>query len=132
NQDTSLAQVEAGSVDYDAGGHPGSEDARLWTTYGPDSDKAAAGKQQYFVNAQMGMNYFALNTSRDIFSKLKLRQAVNYAIDRAGLVASQGAYAGFATDQTLPPTMPGFTDGDIYPLDGPDLAKAKALIDEAG
>ena len=31
------------------------------------------------------------------------------------------------TDQYLPPAMRGFRDADIYPLDGPDLGRARAL-----
>jgi peptide/nickel transport system substrate-binding protein len=38
-----------------------------------------------------------------------------------------GSYAGKATDQILPPGLPGYEDFDAYPLDKPDFAKAKRL-----
>jgi ABC-type transport system substrate-binding protein len=42
------------------------------------------------------------------------------------------AGAGVATDQYLPPAMPGFRDTRIYPLDRPDLATAKRLAGGRG
>ena len=34
-----------------------------------------------------------------------------------------------ATDQLLPPVMPGFVDRELYPLDGSGLDEARALMD---
>ena len=50
----------------------------------------------------------------------KLRQAVNFAVDRKALTRERGPLAGTATDQYLPPALPGFRDARIYPLAGPD------------
>ncbi len=67
-----------------------------------------------------------LNTASPLFrDNPDLRQAVNYAVDRTAFTA--GDPGARVTDQFLPPTLPGFQDASIYPLGGPDLAKAKAL-----
>jgi peptide/nickel transport system substrate-binding protein len=108
NQDTSLLQTERGSVDYDLGGHPGTEDARLGRKYGVN-------KKQYFVNPDISTNYFGLNNSAAPFKgNLKLRKGINYAIDRKALITTQGAYAGRPTDQLLPPSLQGYKNAAIF------------------
>ena len=71
-----------------------------------------------------------LNTSRPLFADVKLRRAVNYAIDRRAL-----ARLGFSpstpapevpTDQYLIPGARGFRDAGIYPF-SPDVATARRL-----
>ena len=99
----------------------------LGREWGSESDNAADGKQRYFVDPVLAVEYIALNTSRPLFADVRMRQAVNYAIDRAALIRQAGAYAGTPTDQYLPPGVLGFEDADIYPLDGPDLEKAREL-----
>ena len=61
--------------------------SQLAARYGPGSPAAAHGNQQYFVNPQLELDYFVLNTHRPLFSDVRLRQAVNYAIDRRALAA---------------------------------------------
>ena len=57
-----------------------------------------------------------------------LRRAVNFAIDRAAIRRAAGSMLqSRLTDQYLLPGVPGFRDADIYPLDGPDLRRARAL-----
>jgi ABC-type transport system substrate-binding protein len=121
NQDTSLLQTKRGSVDYDLGGHPGTEDASLARQYGVN-------KKQYFVNPDISTNYFSMNNMHAPFAgDIGLRKAVNYAIDRKALIATQGAYAGHATDQLLPPTLQGFHNAGIFPTRS-NLAQAKKLL----
>ncbi len=85
-------------------------------------------KSQFFVVPSPGVRSFMLNTSRPLFrGNVKLRQAVNFAIDRRALTRELGPYSGTVSDQFMPPTMPGYRDARIYPLDGPDLRKARAL-----
>jgi peptide/nickel transport system substrate-binding protein len=85
-------------------------------------------RSQFWVQPGIGLRLLVLNTSGPLFRKNpKLRQAVNFAIDRRALTRELGAFAGRATDQYLIPGAPGFRDERIYPLTGPDLAKAKAL-----
>jgi len=121
NQDTSLLQTERGSVDYDLGGHPGSQDAALGRKYGIN-------KKQYFVNPDISTNYFSLNNLGAPFKgNLKARKAVNYAMDRKSLIATQGAYAGHATDQLLPPSLVGYKNASIFPFRS-NLSRAKSLL----
>jgi ABC-type transport system substrate-binding protein len=85
-------------------------------------------KSQFFILPSLAGRMFFLNTSRPLFRhNVKLRQAVNFAVDRKSLVREFGPYTATATDQFLPPLMPGFRDANIYPLKGPDLRKARAL-----
>ena len=71
---------------------------------------------------------FVLNTSRPLFrNNAKLRQAVNFAVDRKALTRELGPLAGTPTDQYLSPSQPGYKDERIYPLKGPDLRRARAL-----
>jgi YVTN family beta-propeller protein len=106
------------------------EASRLAAEYGPGSAAAIRGRQQYFVNPFLALDYFLLNTNRPLFSDVRLRQAVNYAIDRREL-ASQGSALGpplpdHPTDHYLPPWTPGYRNAHLYPLT-PDLVKARAL-----
>jgi peptide/nickel transport system substrate-binding protein len=120
-------QIEQGSVDWAADGVPPSSNAELGKKYGPNSQAAKDGKQQYFVNPILSFRYLALNTTRPTFKDEKVRQAVNFALDRRALLTQRGAFAGQATDQYLPPGIPGYKDADIYPLGAPNVDKAKQL-----
>jgi len=125
-------QVKSGQVDWAGDGIPPSEYASVWAQYGPTSAAGKAGKQQFFVNTQNLTWYIALNMSRPLFGQnANLRKAVNFALDRPNYLRQGGAYAGRPTDQILPPGMIGFKDVNIFPLQGPELAKAKALAGSA-
>jgi peptide/nickel transport system substrate-binding protein len=123
-----VLEVQKGQADYAADGVPPTSNSQLGPKYGPGSAAAKKGKQQYFVNPTLSFRYLALNTSRPLFKDAKLRQAVNYAIDRKALLTQRGAYAGQPTDHYLPPGTPGATGtGTLYPLTKTDVAKAKKL-----
>lgn len=79
-----------------------------------------------------GANIFfaSFNTEKKPFNDLRVRQAVNYAIDMDKLVNS--SYEGLATRAVnpMPPTIFGFNnDVKAYPY---DPEKAKELLAEAG
>lgn len=85
-------------------------------------------RSQFWVAPGAGLRMFVLNTSRRLFRKNpKLRQAVNFAANRAALTRELGAYFGGETDQYLLPAARGFQDERIYPLEVPDLKKAREL-----
>lgn len=113
----SLRQILDGAIDYAPSGLPESSYPQL----------AAEFPDQFFVNPTLGFRHLALNTSRPLFSEPRIRQAVNYAIDRPALVEAFGPFASTPTDNYLPPRMPGSADAHIYPLNGPDLATAREL-----
>lgn len=79
------------------------------------------------IEPQPTLAYLALNTERPLFKdNPKLRQAINFAIDRRVLTRQLGQYGGEPTDQLLTPGTPGYRDVRIYP-DAPDLDRARAL-----
>ena len=128
-----LEQVEAGTADY-ALELPREAGPRLESRYGPGSEAAKAGHQQYFISEASGLRILHMNTSRPLFSNARLRRAVSYAIDRQAL-AAQGRRAaevnpfnaGSPTDDYVPQFFPGAADYRLYPLDRPDLRRAKRL-----
>ncbi len=122
-----LLQIKKEQADYAADGIPPAAHGELGPAYGPGSQAAKEGAQQYFVNPTLAFRYLALNTERPLFADAKLRRAVNYALDRALLIRQRGAYAGRPTDQYLPYGLAGFRDERIYPLERADVATAKRL-----
>jgi YVTN family beta-propeller protein len=131
-----VAEVKAGTADYTTLFAPGTGGSllplisQLANRYGPGSKAAKAGAQQYFVDPfPLGLDYFVLNTHRPLFANPRMRQAVNYAIDRRALARlGDGAQPvpERPTDHYLPPAVPGFRAAHVYPLSG-DTAKAKQL-----
>jgi ABC-type transport system substrate-binding protein len=95
---------------------------------------------QFHSNPQAGTSFEDLNVTVPPFNNLKARQAVNYAVDRNTLVELWGGSSvAVATCQLLPPNFPGHKPYCPYttgPADGhyhgPDLAKARKLVDESG
>ncbi len=82
---------------------------------------------QFRAEPTISIYYFWMNTEQAPFNDVKVRQAVNYALEPAAL---ERIYAGTlkGTQQVLPPGMPGYKRFQLYPH---DMAKAKALIAEA-
>jgi YVTN family beta-propeller protein len=127
-----VAAVERAQADY-TGTVPAPALPRLTRLYGAGSPAARAGRQRLFVNPRVDVQYLVFNTRRRLFRVARMRRAVNYAIDRpalAGLNLVVGR--GRPTDQAVPFGMPGFRDAQIYPLGGPDLARAKRLAGPRG
>jgi peptide/nickel transport system substrate-binding protein len=82
---------------------------------------------QFRVEHPINLYLFWMNTEKPPFDDVKVRQAVNYAINPAAL---ERIYAGSlaATHQILPEGMPGHKPFDLYPH---DMAKAKELLAQA-
>jgi ABC-type transport system substrate-binding protein len=120
-------EVQKGDADYAADGLPPSVQAQLGEKFGPGSPAAKAGHQQYFVNPTLSFRYLALNTTRPLFQNVNLRKAVNYAIDRRALLIQRGAYAGVPWSHYLPGGVPGSPSRQPYPLNAPNVTKAKSL-----
>jgi YVTN family beta-propeller protein len=93
--------------------------------FGPASAAAKAGKERYFAPATAANRFLVFNTESGIFRSAKLRRAVNFALDRPALAAATN---DLPSGDFLPPGIPGSLGGkSLYPLRGPDLAKAQAL-----
>jgi peptide/nickel transport system substrate-binding protein len=112
---TRLAALRAGEVDLVSG---------LIPTYAEQVPKVA-------VTPGLEFPWLRLNTLKGPTSDPKVRQAINYAIDKGGLGESLYlGYAVLAEGQLLTPSHFGFNpEVSAYPYD-PD--KARSLLAEAG
>jgi ABC-type transport system substrate-binding protein len=119
NINQSLLQVKANEADYDLYGLPQTAAAQLSQQYGVN-------KGRFFVHTLNAVNYVAINMRR--VKDVSIRKAINVAIDRPAIVRQAGVLAGQPTDQILPPTVRGFEDAHLYPLNGPNVARAKSLM----
>jgi peptide/nickel transport system substrate-binding protein len=103
-----------------------------WMQNPPPSSRYTEVKEKYEgtqfrVEPTISTYYFWMNSQQAPFDDVKVRQAVNYAIDSKAL---ERIYAGQikGTQQILPPGMPGYEQFELYPY---DLEKAKEMIKEA-
>lgn len=120
-----LEQIERGEADFLGDGLPPEEEARLGAQYGLN------GPRFMVSTTSLQLDYLAMNTSRPLFSDVRVRRAVNFALDRPELLQLRGAHSGRVTDHILPPGMPGFRDDtDLFPLDGPDVTRARSELPE--
>jgi peptide/nickel transport system substrate-binding protein len=127
-----VTQVENGQADWiaNADSIPSDRLNELSTKY--------AG--QVHINPLLATWYFAFNTRIPPFNNLKARQAVNYATDRNALIKIYGGpKLATPTCQVLPPGIPGYKAYCPYTMNpgsgkwtGPDMAKARQLIDQSG
>jgi ABC-type oligopeptide transport system substrate-binding subunit/class 3 adenylate cyclase/predicted Ser/Thr protein kinase len=92
--------------------------------FGPESAAGKAGRQRYFLPAQSVIDWVRFNTARGMFRDARLRRAVNSALDRPSLAALTNSRP---SDALLPPGIPGAGADPIYPIDRPDLPRARAL-----
>jgi peptide/nickel transport system substrate-binding protein len=125
-----ISQVERGTSDYAANGEISvAEASRLVARFGIRSPAAKADHQQYFVYTEPELSFFALNSHRRLFSHARLREAVNYALNRRALARlgdMQSSMPDVPSDDYLPPGVPGHHQVNTYPQT-PDLAKARRL-----
>lgn len=115
NPSTQVNDVESGRTD--------------WMGNPPPADRYAAVKSKYEgsqfkVEPTISTYFFWMNTTQAPFDDVKVRQAVNYAVDPRALERIYAAQIT-GTHQILPPGMPGYKQFDLYPH---SLAKAKELV----
>ncbi|AQT78375.1 ABC transporter substrate-binding protein [Mycolicibacterium litorale] len=98
----------------------------------PDADRLPEVKAKYSsrfrLEDSINTYYFWMNTQKAPFNDIRVRQAINYAIDPEALNRVFGGRL-HPTQQILPPGMPGYEEYKLYP--GPNLDKAKQLLAEA-
>ena len=95
----------------------------------PDRIASVKGRGQLILRKTANTYYFWMNVNVAPFNKLKVRQAVNYAIDRKALQRIVWGGLGTPTQNVLPPTYPSYRKLDLYPH---NVAKARQLIQQAG
>ncbi len=114
-----------------------------WMFDEPPADRLAEmgtkNKDQVHVTPLTAWWYVPMNTRLAPFDNVKVRQAVNFAIDRKQLVnLFGGPVLASPVCQVLPPGFPGHEDYCPYTKDpgtkwsAPDLEKAKQLVEESG
>ena len=118
NPQTQVNDVEQGRYDWMQNPLPASRYQEI---------KSKFEGTQFVERPTISTYFFWMNTKEAPFDDVKVRQAVNYAVDPAAL---ERIYAGTmtATQQILPPAMPGYKKIDLYPH---SLSKAKAMVREA-
>ncbi|AHC23822.1 MULTISPECIES: ABC transporter substrate-binding protein [Mycobacteriaceae] len=98
----------------------------------PDADRLQEVKtrfgDRFRLEESINTYYFWMNNQTAPFNDVRVRQAVNYAIDPEALNRVFGGRLR-PTQQILPPGMPGYEEYKLYP--GPDMDKARALLAEA-
>ncbi|SON53766.1 Periplasmic oligopeptide-binding protein oppA [Hartmannibacter diazotrophicus] len=128
-EEAAINAIQNGQVDWLFDPPPADRLEELGTKYA----------DQVHVNPLSAFWYAPMNTNLAPFDNVKVRQAVNYAVDRDALV---GLYGGTVLAQPvcqiLPPDFPGHEDSCIYTQDpgtewsAPDMEKAKQLVEESG
>ncbi len=115
NPETAVNDVESGKLGWMEEPAPPDRFAELRERYSGSQLK---------ITPQIDLYYFWMNVNVAPFNDLRVRRAVNYAIDPAAL---QRIYAGTMrpVQQILPPAMPGHRTYTPYPH---DMKKAKELI----
>jgi len=130
--DAATTAIERGKADVMVGfGPPPNRLQEVETRYA----------SQVHVHPYSAVEYVFLNTRRAPFDDLRVRRALNYAIDRNEIVRIHGGpTVAEPTCQVLPPLIPGYRPMCPYTLDptasgawtAPDLAKARALVAASG
>jgi peptide/nickel transport system substrate-binding protein len=119
-----ISAVEDGQADMLMGPIPSESRAPLAQRYGVN-------KGQFFrIPGRAGTAALVFNTSSPLFrDNVALRQAVNFALDRAAIVGQtpSGLLSNTPTDQISSSWIPGWKNYSLYPLTGPDLARARSL-----
>jgi ABC-type oligopeptide transport system substrate-binding subunit len=125
-QNQSILQVKAGQADY--------EPLVPAAAAGALGEEFGLNKGRFFVKPTSVTQYWALNSlAGEPLNNVKLRQAINWAIDRPAQVRVAGKYGGRRTSQILPPAMPGFLkSNNIYAYNGANVAKAKQVAGDVG
>jgi peptide/nickel transport system substrate-binding protein len=130
-EDPAIAFDRLGSDELDRMTEPRPEDVASLQAAHPD---------QVALWPNAFTTFIHLDARKPPFDDVRVRQALNYAIDRDHVVGLLGGPTSHRpTCQILPPNFPGYEPFCPYTLDpdrgvwsAPDLDRARALIEEAG
>jgi ABC-type transport system substrate-binding protein len=122
-----VALADRGQLDYLPPDFEGesllSVSGPLDRSYGAGSAAGRAGDQRYLYRAIPAWDGVVMNAARPLFRDVRMRRAVEYALDRRMLARN---YDDLPSDGIVPPAVPGFGAQLAYPLT-PDLEKARHL-----
>ncbi|MCV3765841.1 ABC transporter substrate-binding protein [Rhizobium sp. TRM95796] len=116
-----LLRLQKGEVDIAGDGIPPAKFLEI--------KNSPEGKQMIVDGEQLHTGYITLNTKVKPFDNVKVRQAVNMAVNKERITRILNGRATPA-NQPLPPLMPGYDKS--FPGYAFDVEKAKALLAEAG
>lgn len=116
-----LARLKSGEIDLLGDSIP----AASYISESEDS----ANKGLIIEGGQLHTGYVTLNVTTKPFDNVKVRQALNHAINKERIVQIINGRA-VPANQPLPPSMPGYDTS--YKGFEYDIARAKALLSEAG
>ncbi|QPC88106.1 ABC transporter substrate-binding protein [Mesorhizobium sp. NBSH29] len=116
-----LLRLQKGEIDVPGDGIP---PAKFQEVMNDPEQKA-----RVVVGGQLHTGYVTMNTTMPPFDNVKVRQAVNMAINKDRIVQLINNRA-VPANQPLPPSMPGYDTA--YKGYAFDVEKAKALLAEAG
>ncbi len=116
-----LLQLEKGEIQL-IGDPPSGAD---WERIATDP----AWKNRIEIEPTVNTTYIAINVTQKPFDNVKVRQALNYAIDKGRIVQLLNGRAT-AANQILPPLMPGYDKNYTGYEYNPD--KARQLLTDAG
>jgi peptide/nickel transport system substrate-binding protein len=128
NEDRAFDLLASGTVDWTTEATP--EDVDALRASSPDQVVSATDSSIFYV---------AFDVLQTPFDDVRVRQAVNYAIDRAHVVDLLGGPTrNRLTCQLVPPSIPGYqpfcpftADAEAGQWSSPDLERARALIEAA-
>jgi YVTN family beta-propeller protein len=128
---TAVTAIEQGRADWLLGGVPAADYQQLELR-----DPA-----QLHSNPQFAVEFLPFNTHLAPFNDVRVRQALNYAINRSGIAEMYGG-PSFATPTCQPtaPGLPGYRGYCPYTLDAnsdgtwraPDMARARQPVAQSG
>jgi len=115
-------QIEGGNADYSAD----MLDQSTFAAGGPLAARFGRARSKMPLLAQtpqLAFRFLQFNTGRGAFADVRLRRAVNYAIDRRALAAVGG---DVPTDSYLPAALPAASRARVYPI-RPHVGRARTL-----
>jgi peptide/nickel transport system substrate-binding protein len=101
---------------------------------------AAAHPSQVHVEDEQAVVFVFLNVRQQPFSDVRVRRALNYAVDREHLASLYGGSLAQPTCQLVPPTVTGYRPYCPYTINpnsqgrwsAPDFARARSLVRASG
>jgi len=83
-----------------------------------------------FTGPGLNTAYIAMNTEKEPFTDVRVRRAVNYAVNKPPIIKAFYAGIGAPAKNPMPPTIWGYNDA-VKDYEH-NVAKAKQLLNEAG